>query len=57
MHEKKEQIAPMMAQIIQLRKKYDLHIKAEQYISDEAFGGKIPRVIKLTKYRRHERYD
>ena len=28
--------SPMMAQIIKLREKYDLHMKVERYISDEA---------------------
>ena len=27
--------SPMMAQIAELREKYDLHMKAERYISDE----------------------
>lgn len=27
--------SPMMAQIIQLREKYDLHMKVERYVSDE----------------------
>ncbi len=27
--------SPMMAQIIKLREKYDLHMKVERYISDE----------------------
>lgn len=28
--------SPMMAKIIELREKYDLHMKVERYISDEA---------------------
>lgn len=28
--------SPMMAQIIRLREKYDLHMKVERYISDES---------------------
>lgn len=28
--------SPMMAQIIQLREKYDLHMRVERYVSDEA---------------------
>lgn len=28
--------SPMMAQIIALREKYDLHMKVERYVSDEA---------------------
>lgn len=28
--------SPMMAQIIKLREKYDLHMKVERYLSDEA---------------------
>ena len=27
--------SPMMAQIIELREKYDLHMKVERYVSDE----------------------
>ena len=27
---------PMMAKIIELREKYDLHMKVERYVSDEA---------------------
>ena len=27
--------SPMMTQIIELRKKYDLHMKVERYVSDE----------------------
>lgn len=32
----KHHATPMMAQIIQLREKYDLHMNVERYISDEA---------------------
>lgn len=28
--------SPMMAKIIELREKYDLHMKVERYVSDEA---------------------
>ena len=28
--------SPMMAQITQLREKYDLHMRVERYVSDEA---------------------
>lgn len=28
--------SPMMAQIIRLREKYDLHMKVERYVSDDA---------------------
>lgn len=28
--------SPMMAQIIRLREKYDLHMRVERYVSDEA---------------------
>lgn len=29
-------VSPMMAKIIELREKYDLHMKVERYVSDEA---------------------
>ena len=31
--------SPMMAKIAELREKYDLHMKAERYISDESQNG------------------
>lgn len=30
--------SPMMAQLAALREKYDLHMKAERYVSDESAG-------------------
>lgn len=39
--------SPMMEQIIQLREKYDLHMKVERYITDEAgIPSKDERFIK-----------
>lgn len=40
--------SPMMDKIIQLREKYDLHMKVERYISDEAgIPDKDEKFIKL----------
>ena len=37
--------SPMMAKIAELRVKYDLHMKVERYVSDEAeFPGQIRRL-------------
>jgi len=38
--------SPMMAQIAALREKYDLHMKAERFVSDDALPEKDMKFIK-----------